>query len=65
MRLPKIIQTTMVKKAAAMLLKQWSERPASDVEEMRTFLLTKIKRIGKTTVERAIRRLEMLGQWGK
>jgi hypothetical protein len=65
MLLPKFLRTQKVKDAAALLLKQWAERPGEGVEEMRTFLLTKMKRASKTIVERAIRRLEMLGQWGK
>jgi hypothetical protein len=63
--LPKILQTPRVRKAADALLKQWSERPASNVGEMQTFVLTKSKQASKTTVERAIRRLEMLGRWSK
>jgi hypothetical protein len=63
--LPKILQKKGVTQVADMLLTQWSARPASTVGEMQTFVLRKTKQASKTTVERAIRRLEMLGRWGK
>jgi hypothetical protein len=53
-----------VKEVAAVLRGKWPERPSLTVDEMETFVLTKIRPISKSTVERAIRWLEEQG-WGQ
>jgi hypothetical protein len=64
--LPKYLRGKKVTDAAATLLRKWSERPPGlYVDAMQTEVRTTIKTCSKATVERAIRRLEMLGQWGK
>jgi hypothetical protein len=54
--------TRKVKRVATVLRKEWSEgRPDKSVDEMLNFVLTKIRPVSKTTVERAIRWLHAQG----
>ena len=55
-----------VKGVADFLFNEWAERPPTlSVGEMRTFVLTKTRSCGMSTVERAIQWLEEQGKWGK
>jgi hypothetical protein len=67
--MPAYLDTPLVRREAAVVLQEWPNGPDTDVEEMlqhlhNKFPNTKIGR-GRTTLERSMRRLKLLGQWGE
>jgi hypothetical protein len=67
--MPAYLDTALVRREAAVVLQEWPNGPDKNVDEMLQHLhdkfpKTKIGR-SKTTLERSMRRLKLLGKWGE